>query len=315
MDQRRKCAAARPRLVRALVALMVAALLGGQLAHPHWARGGAHDGVRDTVRTKKKKDEKETKEKQQDKHDDDDGAWSIFADDDDCDECCDDCDDDDDGSLYVLGAIVVSAAVTCPYWGPYRALGDSYSVDRWYVPYPYRCEQPGYMTIDPVYGKPVSARTWQEYGADFSNDVDRLQGGVLVEGQHRFGLDARWAYLTEETPTGDDELFQGVMNLTFQFAHNEFAQFRSGIGVRMLSDDIDDEFGFNFTYGFDLYPGRPWIISTIFDLGTLGEATVTHARVTVGLNWKRAEIYTGYDYLKIGDIEIDGPVAGVRIWF
>jgi hypothetical protein len=48
--------------------------------------------------------------------------------------------------------------------------------------------------------------------------------------------------------------------------------FRTGLGFNWLDDPIDTNFGFNFTYGADLFPRRPWVLSATIDWGTLGEA-------------------------------------------
>jgi hypothetical protein len=82
-----------------------------------------------------------------------------------------------------------------------------------------------------------------------------------------------------------------------------------------LADDIDSEFGFNFTYGGDIYPIKPLVISAELDAGWIGEAWLIHLRSTVGVQWKQVEVYTGYDYLEIGQVQLDGFVAGVRVTF
>jgi hypothetical protein len=35
----------------------------------------------------------------------------------------------------------------------------------------------------------------------------------------------------------------------------------------------------------------------------------------VGVHFHRVEVYTGYDYLDVGDAQIDSAVSGVRIWY
>ena len=63
----------------------------------------------------------------------------------------------------------------------------------------------------------------------------------------------------------------------FRFAQSPRSQWRAGIGFNWLDDPIDTNFGFNFTYGFDLFPRRPWVLSTELDWGTLGEAELLRA--------------------------------------
>ena len=83
----------------------------------------------------------------------------------------------------------------------------------------------------------------------------------------------------------------------------------------MLSDRKQTDFGFNFSYGGDLFPRRPWVISTSIDAGNLGSAAVFHARGSVGAIWHGCEFFTGYDFLRVGSTNLQGPMAGVRFWF
>ncbi|WP_261344981.1 hypothetical protein [Lignipirellula cremea] len=39
-----------------------------------------------------------------------------------------------------------------------------------------------------------------------------------------------------------------------------------------------------------------------------------HLRGTIGLHYHRVEVFTGYDYFRIGDFRSEGIVAGLRIW-
>jgi len=95
-------------------------------------------------------------------------------------------------------------------------------------------------------------------------------------------------------------------------SQSEDIQFRAGLGVNWLSDSIGAVFGFNFTYGLDYFPRKPWVFSTSFDLGTLGEAGLFHNQTTVGVVVRRFEVFTGFDYYHIGDGELSGWISGLR---
>jgi hypothetical protein len=112
-----------------------------------------------------------------------------------------------------------------------------------------------------------------------------------------------------------DQLWTGDCNVVFRFAQSPKLQMRSGLGFNWLSDRIGGEEGFNFTYSGDFFPADPWIMSGEIDWGTLGSAGLFHGRATVGVHYHRCEVYTGYDYLDIGDTQIDGLVAGLRVWY
>ncbi|MBM82299.1 MAG: hypothetical protein CMJ78_17165 [Planctomycetaceae bacterium] len=103
--------------------------------------------------------------------------------------------------------------------------------------------------------------------------------------------------------------------MVFRFAQSETVQFRTGLGFNWLEDDGHTDAGFNFTYGVDIYPSRPWVFSTTLDLGALGHSGLVHSRTTVGFQWKRLEVFTGYDFFKVGSAEIDGLISGLQIWF
>ena len=73
--------------------------------------------------------------------------------------------------------------------------------------------------------------------------------------------------------------------------------------------------GFNFTYGGDFFPRKPWVLSTAIDWGTLGHAGLFRFRTTAGVIWNRFESYVGYEYLDIGTTQGNFAIGGVRVWF
>jgi hypothetical protein len=240
----------------------------------------------------------------------DDDPW-----DDDDDSC-----DDDDGDSAVLGGLLF--AISSPFWAPPMIIGDTFDRSGYFPTHPYQFDQ-GYMIIGDdaryEYGYDCSgrcaARAASEFGTNLSG-IDWLGTRILVETTPRLGLDADFRLLSEERfPRANDHLWLGDANLLFRFAQDELVQMRTGVGFNYLSDPIDTNFGFNFTYGGDWYFARPWVVSAEFDVGWLGEATVIHLRGTVGANWRFAEAYLGYDYYDIGRVNMGGMVAGVRLWF
>ena len=90
---------------------------------------------------------------------------------------------------------------------------------------------------------------------------------------------------------------------------------RAGLGLNWLTDSSDTDLGFNFTYGGDLFPAKPWVISGEIDWGTLGHAGLFHGRTTVGICLRQVELFAGYDYFDVGDAQLDGFVSGLRLWY
>jgi hypothetical protein len=184
------------------------------------------------------------------------------------------------------------------------------------------------MMLDPK-GSPEVAEKWckegdprdwcvrltLEDGNDFSS-LNRLGGQLLVESIYRVGLLANMNYFNERLSTGrHDEMTIGDFNVTFRFAQSEWAQFRAGLGARTSFDHGNQDWGFNFHYGADFFLMQPWVVSASMDAGTLGSAGVIHGRATAGVIWNRWEIFAGYDFLRIGNVNLQGPTLGVRLWF
>jgi hypothetical protein len=233
------------------------------------------------------------------------------------------CDSDD--TLTELCAYAAFYCVAVPYVLTAKFLGDDYSSKAYFLPYPYAGGKPGSMQLhfgeeeepcgkeDPV--KWWLARLAVEESSDFHN-LNRVNGHLLLDTCFRLGLQTSWSYLTENL-NGDkhDHMVLGDVNLVFRFAQNDYVQVRSGLGIRLSTDSHECHAGFNFTYGADIYPIKPWVFSALIDAGTLGSAGVFHGRVTAGVQWRRCEFYAGYDYLLIGSVDLQGPVAGLRVWF
>jgi hypothetical protein len=167
----------------------------------------------------------------------------------------------------------------------------------------------------PANGRRFAGRIATEYAYDVDH-VHRPAVRLQLELPLRVGLESAWTHFIEPLMDGGlDRLTIGDANLTFRFAQSERAQFRAGLGARLMTDHLGTDAGFNFTYGFDLFPARPLVISGAFDLGNLGQAFVFAGRATVGAALGRVELYAGYDVLLVDPVLFHGPVAGVRIWF
>ncbi|MBN1909627.1 MAG: hypothetical protein JW818_07810 [Pirellulales bacterium] len=82
-----------------------------------------------------------------------------------------------------------------------------------------------------------------------------------------------------------------------------------------MADNFGSDFGFNFTYGVDLFPAKPWVFSSTIDWGTLGHAELFRFRATAGLAIHGIEPYVGYEYLDIDRFQHNSLIAGVQVWF
>jgi len=199
----------------------------------------------------------------------------------------------------------------------YEVTSEDSLNDGCFQRYPY-FETDGFMVIDPdipSQSYSSSTRLRFEYGDDFA-DMTRVGAHLLYEGQSRLGIDATFDWLNEERGvTGSDQLRLGDCNFTFRFWQTEYTQWRLGIGFNWLNDEVDTNFGWNFTIGGDFYIGDPWVISSTLDLGTLGSADLLHFRITAGVVIRGVEVYTGYDVYSVGQADVHGFVGGLRFWF
>ncbi|MEN6450716.1 MAG: hypothetical protein ABFC96_09510 [Thermoguttaceae bacterium] len=224
--------------------------------------------------------------------------------------------DDDAKSTMFLGTLCLGGiALSSPLWGPYALAGDDFSTSRWFAPFPYD-NVPGYMTMEGLeHSRPWSCQLSADYATGLG-DLDSTGGHLLLSTASRFGADTSARYLRERLP-GDrqDSLWLGDGNLVFCFARNEQMQWRTGLGLNWLDDRQQTDFGFNFTYGFDWFPRKPWVASTEIDWGTLGRSGLFHFRGTVGVLVNRFEAYTGYEYYDFDRVHSNSLIGGVRLWF
>lgn len=230
----------------------------------------------------------------------------------------DDCDDDDESSIWEPIGMLVGGAVTSPFWAPAVALDDHYDRCGYFPKHPYEDSIDGYMMIDPWV--PAQPYTWGtrfsvEYLDEF-NDLSMINGKLLLSTSYRLGIDSEVSYRQEDLGPGlRDSLWVGDLNVVFRLAQSEQWMVRSGIGVNWLADDQDENFGFNWTYGVDYFPRRPWVFSTELDWGRLGDSALFHLRSTVGAQFHGVEAYLGCDYVDIGPADTVSLISGIRIWF
>ncbi len=231
---------------------------------------------------------------------------------------------DDDG----LDSGLTNLLILAPFYVPMALLNDNYEFRLGFTPHPYANGYHGYQIMNADWAnayysvdtKDIPRKTWGvrvslENGNDFKG-LNRVGGQFKAEHESRWGIQTSWNYFRERLPCGcTDETVIGDANLTFRFAQNEMASMYAGLGFRVLTDRQMTNFGFNFTYGGDWFPMRPFIVSGVFDAGTLGSAGVIHTRGTVGVVYRGVEIFGGYDFLRIGNTNLQGPMAGVRFWF
>ena len=219
--------------------------------------------------------------------------------------------------LGLIGAgIGVTVAATSPYWVPRSAIGDE-DVNGYFQKYPYE-EGGGFMRLegDQSYEPwPYSLRWSTEYGYDFDS-VSRIGTNVHLETTSRLGFDTELNWFDDHDHHGTfaDDFWQGDFNSTIRFGQSHHAQWWAGLGVNWIDGAAaDTDYGFNFTYGADIFIGEPFILSGSLDYGL--DEDFFHGRLAIGANWKLAEAFVGYDYLNVGPREHDTVMIGLRTWW
>lgn len=225
----------------------------------------------------------------------------------------------DDDSAYAWVVLAAGGiAATTPFWVPLVLTGDRYSETGAFVAYPYKDGAIGNMlTASPLSteGVPWCFQAKTNYAENFSG-MRRIDAGFQLEGANRLGIDSELNYWREAvTPEWTHSLWTGNANLLFRFAQCEWLQTRAGIGCNWLEDDGYNDYGFNFTYTADVFIRDPVIISGELDWGTLGDETLFHPRITLGIHCRRAELFIGCDYFDIGPTQATSMIAGARLWF
>lgn len=245
------------------------------------------------------------------------------------------------GSLAVVIGLGALYTISSPFWGPAALLEDDYGSEVHFADFPYHRLSDGSLTFSHLTcdcgalldnssesaehapycawhrrsAKSFSARLTGEW-AEQPGDVSRIGGRLQLHTSSRFGLDTQMDWLREPAsgPLGD-ELWLGDCNVIFRFAQSERAQFYTGVGLNWLDDPVNTDLGFNFTYGADFFPVKPWVVSSSIDWGSLGRAEQFRFRLTGGVMINRVEVFAGYEYLDIDRTQLNTYVGGVAVWF
>ena len=175
---------------------------------------------------------------------------------------------------------------------------------------------PGYMNILPTtLGKPWACQIQLDYIDNF-DALTGLSGQIIFETTSRWGCQATFHTFCEDLHDDRyDHLTLGDCNLIYRFAQHPRGQMRMGIGANWLTDPAQTDLGFNFYYGGDFFPRKPWVVSAELDWGTLGHAGLFRFRTSTGLVFRSLETYVGYEYSDIGSTQNNFFVSGVRVWF
>ncbi len=231
------------------------------------------------------------------------------------------------GALALAG-LLAGGVVASPLWMPSVLAEDN--VHNVYFPaHPYALADSGYARpsrsgrhnpegaspFDHDYLKMWGLRAGLEDGSR-GDGVNRLGGRAWFDNHGRVGVTANWDHFTERLPDGrTDVLTLTDLAVTYRIAQSPLMQMHAGLGGRGMFSAGTTRGGFNFLYSADVFPVEPVVVSASAEAGHLNEAFTLRLRATVGAQWHRAEAFVGYDWLRIGGVDLHGPMAGLRLWF
>lgn len=185
------------------------------------------------------------------------------------------------------------------------------------APYPYHGEWPGWYapvaTDQP--GKGIGGQVYAEYG-HIENDLQRfaLGGQVMLSG---FTIRSEWNRYIEEVDGGHDTLTLGTIDAELGITVLSYARIGIGVGATIYHDDVGTESGACFVLSAQGFPIKPVVLDGVLTYGQVGDwdTEIMTLRGTIGAVWNRYEAYAGWQLTSIGGVDLDGPTAGVRVWF
>ncbi len=229
-----------------------------------------------------------------------------------------DCDDDVAMTgLTELSNKVILAALSSPFTIPRAVVTDADWNAIEFPVFPYSEDRTS--PLGDLFGD-TEPSDWQtvlrgQYGDDFDG-LSHASGRLLLDNWTRFGIDTEFFYRHEDLPaSGSDQLWTGDANIVYTFAKGELGQFRTGIGVNWLAGAGQSDSGFNFTYGGELYPAEPFVITGDIDWGRIGDASLFHGRANIGITRNGWGLFTGYDYFSIGKTDLHSWINGFELRF
>jgi hypothetical protein len=160
-----------------------------------------------------------------------------------------------------------------------------------------------------------SVRAAAEAGSNFDG-LGRVGLQLFLDTNTRFGLKSDWDWYTERRPCGcRDEMWLGDLTATYRVVQDEGVMMNLGLGARFLVDHGNDHAGVNFLYGWDFFPVKPVHLFGSCEAGIFENAGLLRVRGGVGVNWSHAELFAGYDFVRLGGVNLQGPMVGLRVWF
>jgi hypothetical protein len=238
--------------------------------------------------------------------------------------------DGDSGALGELLAPVFYYVVLSPWYIPNQAVEADRAPDAAlrtrFADYPYADGVPGLlldpgssaMADDPVGDAPPLSR--QVVAAQLALEAG-LSGATRRDGVRarlqfplRFELDSDWSRYQELDGGNLDVTWWGREHVSFRFAESSSIQFRSGIGPQHWLDAKGWVHGADLTWGFEAFPGRPWVLAFEASGGVLGKAFAAGLTGRIGVMLGPVEIDAGWRQRWVGNVPLGGAFVSAQLW-
>jgi hypothetical protein len=182
-------------------------------------------------------------------------------------------------------------------------------------PYPSVADDFQPVAVDPLLD-PLHGHVWLRTTFDvafYEDNIDQYGSRFLIGHHGRVYIDSEVNWLVEDFGDASDGSAIGDVNAILVDLRSPWSELRAGLGANWLHD-VSTDFGFNVTSDLELYL-TPWKAMLGVDWGTLGDADFLHARAAGGVEFDRIELFAGYDFRAIGDVQFGGPVVGLTMAF
>lgn len=154
-----------------------------------------------------------------------------------------------------------------------------------------------------------------DYVTDF-DETEKVGVQLLTQGGLGAGIDAEVNYWQRPVAgLGREPLWTGDLNVLYGLSPISRFKLRAGVGGSWMLEDGQAQFGYNFTYGLDIYLLWRAMFTGEIDYGKIGGDELFRYRLGLGLTFNRIDVFTGYESQEIDNEELDGWMSGIAIWY
>lgn len=163
--------------------------------------------------------------------------------------------------------------------------------------------------------EPWCARITIQGGTDF-DDLTTGRLGLIFHYPGARGLDSSVTVFHDSGMDSHDHLTLGDVNLVHKLLAGDHFRLLFGYGLNWLSDSFGNETGINLTTGFDWHLAPRWWMTGELDLGSIGDAGLTHLQVGFGRALGPSTVWaTDFSSYDIGGVSIKTIFSGLQFRF